>query len=116
MKCIIDENVSYSLVETLRKKGWTVIAISEREHSGIGDDEIYRMATEEKAVLITRDHHFTNPVRFPTDGLEGVIYLRRGDLTSQEEVRIISDFLAECDLSAIGGKLVTLYKDSAKVR
>lgn len=66
MKLIIDENVSYGVVEQLRKQGWEVIALTEEKGGSIDDQDIYQLALRENALLITRDYHFTNPLRFPS--------------------------------------------------
>ncbi|MBU2462374.1 DUF5615 family PIN-like protein, partial [bacterium] len=59
MKFVIDENVSYGLAEALRTSGHQVTAIS----GGMKDMSLFDMVGKE-TVLITRDHHFTNPLRF----------------------------------------------------
>lgn len=64
MKFVIDESVSYSLTDILRDAGHTVIAIAESPTSGLSDNEIFKIVMENEAVLITRDYHFTNAVRF----------------------------------------------------
>ena len=116
MKFVIDENVSFAVVEFLRGNGHEVIAISETATSGIADSSVFDLARSEPAILVTRDRHFTNPIRFPATDTTGIIYIRRGNLTSEQEVSIIRAFLLSHKPSEYHGKLVTLYLNSAKIR
>ena len=92
------------------------IAIAESPTSGIIDEDIFNLVIENSAVLITRDYHFTNAVRFPPDKTGGIIYIRRGNLTSAEEIALVQRFLSFHAHEEYSDKLVTLYKDSVKIR
>lgn len=116
MKIIVDENVSYAVVEELKAKGFTVIAIADSPISGTKDEEIYNLVVKEQALLITRDYHFTNSIRFPPQKTKGIIYIRRGNLKSDEERVVVLNFLATHKPEQISGRLVTLYKERAKIR
>jgi predicted nuclease of predicted toxin-antitoxin system len=70
MKIVVDESVSYGVVIALREAGYNVIAISEPSSSGITDEDIFMMAVESSAILISRDYHFTSAIRFPPDRKE----------------------------------------------
>jgi len=116
MKVVIDENVSYGLVERLRTMGHDVISISELGKRGTSDKDIYALILREHAILVTRDHHFNNPVRFPAEKTEGIIYIRHGNLTSEEETKMVDNCFHSHDVEAFQGKLVTLYKDGMRFR
>ncbi|RLG29671.1 hypothetical protein DRN97_11500 [Methanosarcinales archaeon] len=116
MRIVIDENVSYGVVERLRMKGHDVIPISELPARGISDEDVYALTVREQAVLVTRDYHFTNPIRFPAEKTAGIIYIRHGNLKSEEEIMLMENFLHEYDPEVFLGKLVTLYRDSVKIR
>ena len=109
-------NISYGLVERLRMKGYEVISASELPERGMLDEDIYTLILREQAVLVTRDHHFTNPVRFPAEKTNGIIYIRHGNLKSEEEIMIVENYLRSHDLEIFQGKLVTLYRDSMRIR
>ena len=115
MSFVIDENVSYGLVETLRDKGEKVIAITE-DKQGKSDTAVFNIAMKDKAVMITRDYHFTNPIRFKADRIGAIIYIRQGSLTSSEEIKLVMDFLNKYPQEQFEGKLVILYKNSIKIR
>ena len=116
MKIVVDESVSYGVVETLRVAGHSVIAIAESPRSGTIDEDIFKLAIESSAVLITRDYHFTNAVRFPPDRTGGIIYIRRGNLTAAEEIALVQRFLSIHPQEEYSGKLATLYKYSVRIR
>ncbi|MEW6215149.1 MAG: DUF5615 family PIN-like protein [Nitrospirota bacterium] len=116
MRIVVDESVSYGVAVTLREAGHSVIAIAESPTSGIIDEDIFNLVIENSAVLITRDYHFTNAVRFPPDRTGGIIYIRRGNLTSAEEIALVQKFLSAYPHEEYLGRLATLYKDSVKIR
>jgi len=116
MKVVVDENVSYGLVERLRLRGHEVISVVELGEGRMADDDVYRMILKEQSALITRDHHFTNPLRFPAEKTKGIIFIRHGSLKSEEEIAIVESFLSNYSEEKFRGKLVTLYKDSIRIR
>ncbi|MFH1563337.1 MAG: DUF5615 family PIN-like protein [Nitrospirota bacterium] len=116
MKLVIDENVSYGLVKALRDTGNEVVSIAEATKRGISDISIFTLAKESNAVLLTRDYHFTNPIRFEPGEVESIIYIRPGNLTSNEEIEIVMGFFKKYSLIQFKGKLITLYKNSIRIR
>lgn len=116
MKFIVDENVSLTVVELLKALNFTAIPIASREYTGLKDEAIYAMALRENALIITRDHHFTNSIKFPPEKTKGIIYIRAGNLTSEEESAIVGKFIRSANLKEIQGKLVTLYRSETKIR
>ena len=116
MRMVVDGNVSYGLVERPHMRGFDVISISELAERGMLDEDIYTLILREQAILITRDHHFTNPIRFPAGKAKGIIYIRHGNLKSGEEITMVENCLRNHDLEIFQGKLVTLYRDSIRIR
>jgi predicted nuclease of predicted toxin-antitoxin system len=116
MNIIIDESVSYGLAAVLRAAGHETIAIAEADTSGMPDERIYDLVIQNHAILITRDIHFTNAVQFPPEKTNGIVYIRRGNLTTVEEIEIAQKFLRSHNHDEYKGRLVTLYKESVKIR
>jgi predicted nuclease of predicted toxin-antitoxin system len=116
MKIVLDESVSYGLAEVLLRDGHQIVAIAESATSGNSDEEVFALAGNSKSVLITRDYHFTNPLRFPSEKTGGIIYIRHGNLTSEEEILLVTKFLSNHPYSEFSGRLATLYRDSVKIR
>ncbi|MCX5858923.1 MAG: DUF5615 family PIN-like protein [Proteobacteria bacterium] len=116
MKFIADENVSYLAVLELRSRGHQVISVSEGEFSGSPDQEIYNLMVREGAILITRDFHFTNSLRFNPKGTAGIVYLRKGNLKSEEEAIILLDFISRGGVDLVKDRLVTLDRTGIRIR
>lgn len=112
----MDENVSYGLVERLRNTGHYVIAMAETEKQRTEDASVFEIACREKAILITRDYHFTNPFRFAPERTEGIIYIHQGNLKSEEEIGMVIKFIESHPHSFFKKRLVTLYRKSVKIR
>ena len=113
---LVDENVSYELVGKLRSLGAEVISVVEEKLHRTPDTKIFSLAVDRNAVIITRDYHFTNPLSFPVGETEGIIYIRHGNITSDDEVKMVTEFIKRIDIKTIKGKLVTLYKNSVRMR
>jgi len=116
MKIVVDESVSYGIVSYLRNKGHDVIAIAEALTSGLKDPDVFEVVKKENAILITRDHHFTNSLRFPPENTSCIIFIRKGNLTSQEEIDLLKWFFDSYSISEFKGRLVSISKDQIKVR
>ncbi|MGA8849841.1 MAG: DUF5615 family PIN-like protein [Dehalococcoidia bacterium] len=98
-------------------KGNEVICISElAEKRRLSDEDVYTLILGEQAILVTRDYHFTNPIRFPAEKTKGIIYIRYGNLKSEEEIMMAENCLCSHDLETFQRKLVTLYKDGMRIR
>ena len=116
MKIVVDESVSFGVATYLRNQGYEVLAIAEATTSGFEDTDVFEIVKLEKAVLITRDHHFTNSLRFPPEETTFIIFIRKGNLTSQEEIDLIKWFLESYEISNFKGRLITISKDHVRVR
>jgi len=116
MKIVVDESVSYSVATWLRSEGYEVLAIADTATTGLKDMQVFQLVKNEKAVFITRDHHFTNNLRFPVMKTHGIIFIRKGNLTSQEEVDLIKWFWGTNPFAKIQGHLVTISRNYIKIR
>jgi predicted nuclease of predicted toxin-antitoxin system len=116
MKIVLDENVSLSLATVLREDGHDVLAVAESAEKGSEDEEVWRVACEEPSLLITRDYHFTNGVRFEPSQCLGVVFIRRGNLTASDEVALVRSFLASHPPDQYRGKLVSLSPGGVRLR
>ncbi|MBN2562878.1 MAG: DUF5615 family PIN-like protein [Phycisphaerae bacterium] len=64
MRILLDENVCLHLAGALREDGHEVIAVAESAGKGLPDSDVWFLACQGPSLFITRDHHFTNAVRF----------------------------------------------------
>ena len=116
MKIVVDESVSDSVVSYLRSNGYHVIAIAETGGSGLKDPDVFEIVKNDNAILLTRDNHFTNSLRFPPDKTECIVFIRKGNLTSNEEKDLIKWFFDSYSILDFKGRLVSISKNRIKVR
>lgn len=116
MKVMLDENVSGGLARALGLLGHSVILVGPDLPPGSPDEEIFAFILKRRAVLVTRDHHFTNPVRFDLEKTQGILYVHNGNLTSIQEIDLVTDFIKKHPPEEYKGKLATLYLRSVTIR
>ena len=115
MKVVVDENVSIAAAAHLRELGHEVSCVAEGD-CGPADEEVWRIVTEGPALLVTRDHHFTNALRYDAGLALGIVYLRRGNLSAAEELCLMEAFLQSHSPEEFGGRLVTLSPGRLRIR
>jgi len=76
MRIKLDENLGDVFAAGLRSAGHDVATVPEERLSGAKDDAVFARCREEKRSLVTLDLDFSDPLRYPPDGGEGVIILR----------------------------------------
>ena len=113
---LLDENVSLALASRLRTLGYVVTAIAEQPARGRDDAGVFAVARELGAVLITRDAHFTNPVRFDASLTAGILHIVHGNLTAADEIAVVEGFLDPTPLESCTGRLVLLARDRTIIR
>lgn len=112
---VVDESVPTAVADLLSRAGHEVAHIAVGD-SGASDGQVWQRVADERALLITRDHHFTDPARFDPQDCLGVVYLRKGNLTIAQEVELVGRFLERHDPDEYRGRLVTLSPGEMRVR
>ena len=113
---LLDENVSLALASRLRSLGYNVEAMAEQATRGRVDEDVFGVARQTGAVLITRDAHFTNPIRFDASLTAGIIHIVHGNLTAAAETALVEGFLNRTPLETFEGKLILLARDRTIIR
>ena len=116
MKIVLDENVSGGLPKHLKDRGFSVFTVGGDLPAGSTDEFVFQFVVDQRAVLVTRDYHFTNPVRFNPERTLGTVYIHHGNLTSPQEIKLVLDFLSKNSLAGFEGRLVTLYMRETRIR
>ncbi len=114
-RAILDENVSLQVAERLAALGYDVLAIAKHQR-GMDDEAVFALVTERPCLLVTRDTHFTNPIRFPPAKTGGILYLVHGNLRGREEADLVEQFLKAHPPKVFGGRLVFLSQTSVRIR
>ncbi|MCL0092615.1 DUF5615 family PIN-like protein [Dehalococcoidia bacterium] len=79
-----DECVSFQTVELIRSLGFQIEDLRKLGLRGLNDDEVFKIAQEKKAILVTYDKGFGNIRKFPPSSHNGVIVIKAFDLRSME--------------------------------
>lgn len=112
-RVIVDENVSLQVVPRLTTLGYDVVVIAMQPGGrGVNDEVVFARATEDRSFLLTRDTHFTNPVRFPPAQTGRIVYLTHGNLQGREEAELVEWFFRTHPLADWAGRLVFLSPPS----
>ncbi len=103
------------MANTLARKGHDVTHVA-ATLKGADDDEVWALAVSGRALLITRDHHFTDPAKRDPAECLGIVYLRKGNLSVAAEVALVSTFFDRHAAEEYGGRLVTLSPNEMRIR
>jgi len=76
VKLKFDENFDVRLVPLFRVHGHDVDTARAEGLSGAADETVYDRCREAGRVLVTLDLDFSNPLRFPPEGTEGILVVR----------------------------------------
>ncbi|MEW6357883.1 MAG: DUF5615 family PIN-like protein [Planctomycetota bacterium] len=115
MKIVLDESVAARLGPVLEESGHEVIPISSVASKGMSDTEVWYLAVKSQAILVTRDHHFANPLLYDPSEVGAVIYLRAGNIKGEDEVSLVRDFLSSHSLDEFRRRLVSLSPNEIHV-
>ncbi|MBI2060677.1 MAG: DUF5615 family PIN-like protein [Nitrospirae bacterium] len=110
MKFFVDENVSRDAVEVLRFFGHDVTYVNETADRGRPDTWVFERAQKEGRLIVTRDRALAGKCK---SGSTGGILIAEGNLTREEEARLVRKYLSVSDPGHIRGKLVVLVPGKA---
>lgn len=115
-RAVLDENVSLQVGERLTALGYDVLAIAKQGGRGMSDEAVFALAVERAGLLVTRDAHFTNPLRFPPAQTGGILHLSHGNLRGQDEAALVTQFLSSHAPQTFSGRLVLLSPAGVRIR
>lgn len=81
---LTDECVSLQTVQLIRSLGFHAEDLRELGHGGLNDEEVFKIAQEKQAVLITYDKEFGNIRKFAPSFHNGVIVIKVFNVRSME--------------------------------
>lgn len=117
LKFVIDEDMPRSTARVLKAKGYEVLDVRDFGLRGESDDEIYKFAQKEKAVILTGDLGFGNLLHFPVGSHSGIVIAHFPNEVSTSELnnQIIKTFetLTEIDFK---GNLIIIEPGKVRIR
>ncbi len=111
---LVDESVDHSIVECLRKNNYTVMAIAEME-PGLTDIQVFDIANDSKAILITADKDFGEIVYQQNVIPFGVILIRLSGLSSIKKSTIVYNAIQQHGIE-IKGSFTVITPGIVRVR
>ena len=113
---LLDENVSLQVGSRLRMLGYEVASIAQHPQRGMDDREVFALVIQRSSLLVTRDAHFTNHLRFPPEQTSGILSITAGNLRSRQEADLVDSFLRTHTREAFTGRLAILSLTGAGIR
>ena len=94
MKLVADESVDGPIVESLRTDSHDVTYVAELD-PGVDDEEVFRIANDSGAILVTEDKDFGEIVFRQKRVSNGVVLIRLSGLTAETKAGIVSTVVRE---------------------
>jgi len=112
MKFLLDENVKKELLKFLKQQGFEASFKPKKLSNGM----LAEFSKSEQSVLITNDHHFDDPSKFPKEKIFSVVWLRRIPQSKPELlISAFSKLLDENPSENFEGRLIKLYPDRFEI-
>lgn len=117
LKFVIDEDMPRSTANVLKSKGYEALDVRDCGLRGKNDEEVFKFAQKEKAVILTGDLGFGNLLHFPVGSHSGIVIAHFPNEISTEELnnQIIKAFdnLNEADFN---GSLIIIEPGKIRIR
>lgn len=117
LKLVIDEDMPRSTARTLKAKGFEALDVRDCGLRGQSDEEIFKFAQREKAIILTGDMGFANLLRYPVGSHVGIVIAHFPNEMSTSELngQITKAFsnLTETDFK---GNLIILEPGRIRIR
>jgi len=113
---LLDENIPYALIRFLEKKGFLVSHLKKIGKTGIKNGEVYRLAEEMNAWIVTRDADFQNMQHYISRQVAGIILFKLSKTKTnillsamQNLIERYKDKFSEKHLIIVEDKQVRIY-------
>lgn len=112
MKFLVDENIRKEVKDFLTSLGYDILPAP----SGCLDEEIAKIAKEEKRIIITHDIHFSNILEYPPEEFVGIIRIRIHPPSAPAIITALRDLFQKLSPEKMDKKLIILEEDGFRVR
>ncbi len=116
MKFLADMGVSPRTVESLCKREYDAVHLSEQGLFRMRDSEIVQKALREERIIITFDLDFADLLAATATSLPSTIILRLKNTTPNFVTSRVISVIAECDQALRSGALVTIEDGRYRLR
>ncbi|OQY41684.1 MAG: hypothetical protein B6242_17080 [Anaerolineaceae bacterium 4572_78] len=115
IKFLLDENMPFALVDFLTRKGYETNHIKTLGKTGIKNGEVYRVAEQVDAWIVTRDADFKNYHKFITHNVRGVIVFSIRNTTTQNVLNVMNQFLEHNTEKLLSKHLIIIEDEHIKI-
>jgi predicted nuclease of predicted toxin-antitoxin system len=112
MRFLVDECSGPGLAEWLRSEGHDVASVFEIAR-GAPDEEVVRMASEEKRTIVTNDKDFGEMVFRKGHSHYGIVLLRLDDERTQIKIEVMRQLLSSY-ADRIGNNFIVVTEDQVR--
>ncbi len=113
---LLDENIPYSHIAFLEKRGYTTHHVRKLGKAGIRNGEVYALAVSLSAWIVTRDKDFRNLVKFLSYDVPGIIVIEsETELTRAQIVQVFDRFLPKFEDLKTEKRLILIEDDEIRV-
>lgn len=117
LKFVIDEDMPRSTARTLKAEGFEALDVRDCGLRGQSDEEVFKFAQREKAIILTGDMGFANLLRYPVGSHVGIVIAHFPNEMSTSELngqitKAVSN-LTETDFK---GNLIILEPGRIRIR
>lgn len=116
-KFVIDEDLPRSTATVLRNHGYEVRDVRDCSLRGASDEEVYKFALNEGAVLVSADIGFGNVLSFPVGNHFDIVVVRfPNEMTAKEVNRQLIGKLKDLIESDFKGNLIVIEPGKVRIR
>ncbi|MBS3772159.1 MAG: DUF5615 family PIN-like protein [Bacteroidales bacterium] len=112
---LLDENIPFSLIQHLENKGYQAEHLKEMGKSGIKNGEVYQLAEQRGAWIITRDADFQNIKRFDSFDMRGIILFKLTKTKTEFLIKALDRFLDKFQEKLGKKHLIIIEEDKIKI-
>jgi predicted nuclease of predicted toxin-antitoxin system len=116
-KFVLDEDMPRSTGMILREHGYDVKDVRDYGLRGAEDEEIYRFAQREEAVILTHDRGFGNILRFPLGNHFGIVVANfPNEMSTMEINRYLLERFKDLSGGDFTGNLIVVEPRKIRIR
>lgn len=115
MKFLVDQPVSPTLADWLRRSGHGAFHVRECGLSQSHDEDIFARAASEDRVIVTADLDFSRIIALSGRQAPGLILFRGGGLTDEQMLSLLKTVLARVPDDKLGRSVVVIDRGSLRV-
>lgn len=118
LRVLLDENVSPELCHFLRmnRPTWEISHVRDIRMRGCSDEEIFRWAQQNQAIIITFDEDFANASTYPIGSHAGVVRLRVWPTTVEQTQDALLRLMSTVPDEHLSGSLVIIDRHRIRIR